>query len=64
FKAPLTLGPQGVLGFGSGDSTPEDLGWSSIGEPTQFGPDLLLKYDREADVMYQEPDVMYREPDV
>jgi diaminohydroxyphosphoribosylaminopyrimidine deaminase/5-amino-6-(5-phosphoribosylamino)uracil reductase len=50
FKAPLTLEPQGVPAFGSGDSTPEDLGWSSTGEPIQFGPDLLLKYDREADV--------------
>ena len=57
FKAPLTLGPQGVPAFGGGDSTPEDLGWSSTGEPIQFGPDLLLKYDREADVMYREPDV-------
>jgi diaminohydroxyphosphoribosylaminopyrimidine deaminase/5-amino-6-(5-phosphoribosylamino)uracil reductase len=50
FKAPLTLGPQGVPAFGGGDSTPEDLGWSSTGEPIQFGPDVLLKYDREADV--------------
>ena len=46
FTAPLTLGPQGVPAFGDGDSTPEDLGWSSTGEPKQFGPDLLLMYSR------------------
>ncbi len=47
FQAPVTLGSQGVLAFPSGDSTPEGLGWSSKGEPIQFGPDVLLTYDRE-----------------
>ena len=47
FKAPLTLGPEGVPAFGDGDSTPEDLGWSSTGEPIRFGCDLLLTYDYE-----------------
>jgi len=50
FQAPLTLGPQGVPAFGGGDSTPEDLGWSSRGEPIRFGPDVLLTYERAADV--------------
>ena len=50
FQAPLTLGPQGVPAFGGGDSTPEDLGWSSRGEPVRFGPDVLLTYERAADV--------------
>ena len=47
FKAPLSLGPGGVPAFGDGDPTPEDLGWSSTGEPIRFGPDLLLTYDYE-----------------
>ena len=50
FQAPLTLGSQGVPAFGGGDSTPEDLGWASTGEPIRFGPDVLVTYDREADV--------------
>jgi diaminohydroxyphosphoribosylaminopyrimidine deaminase/5-amino-6-(5-phosphoribosylamino)uracil reductase len=50
FQAPLTLGAQGVPAFGGGDSTPEGLGWSSRGESIRFGPDVLLTYDREADV--------------
>ena len=50
FQASLTLGPQGVPAFGGGDSTPEDLGWSSRGEPIRFGPDVLLTYERAADV--------------
>ena len=50
FQAPLTLGSQGVPAFGEGGSTPEGLGWSSRGEPIRFGPDVLLTYDREADV--------------
>ena len=50
FQAPLTLGSQGVPAFGGGDSTPEGLGWSSRAEPIRFGPDVLLTYDREADV--------------
>jgi len=47
FQAPLTLGSQGVPAFGVGDSTPEGLGWSSSGEPIQFGPDVLFTYDYE-----------------
>jgi riboflavin biosynthesis pyrimidine reductase len=47
FQAPLTLGSQGVPAFGAGDSTPEGLGWSSSGEPIQFGPDVLFTYDNE-----------------
>ena len=47
FQAPLTLGPQGVPAFGGGDSTPEDLGWSSRGKPTRFGPDVLVTYNYE-----------------
>ena len=50
FQAPLTLGPQGVPAFAGGDSTPEDLGWSNRGEPIRFGPDVLLTYNRGADV--------------
>ena len=50
FQAPLTLGSQGVPAFGSGDSTPEGLGWSSRSDPIQFGPDVLLTYNRKADV--------------
>ena len=48
FRAPVTLGSKGVLAFGSESSTPEDLGWSSRGDPTRFGPDVLIIYDREA----------------
>ena len=47
FQAPLTLGPQGVPAFGGGDSTPEDLGWSSRGKPIRFGPDVLITYNYE-----------------
>ena len=47
FQAPLALGSQGVPAFGGRDSTPEDLGWSSRGEPIRFGPDVLLTYDYE-----------------
>ena len=50
FQAPLTLGSQGVPAFGSGDSTAEGLGWSSRGDPIRFGPDVLLTYNRKADV--------------
>ena len=50
FQAPLTLGSQGVPAFGSGDSTPEGLGWSSRSDPIRFGPDVLLTYNRKADV--------------
>ena len=48
FQAPVALGSQGVPAFGSEISTPEDLGWSSRGDPIRFGPDVLITYDREA----------------
>lgn len=48
FQAPVTLGSQGVPAFGSQNSTPEDMGWSSRGDPIRFGPDVLITYDREA----------------
>jgi hypothetical protein len=47
FQTPVTLGPEGVPAFGDGDSTPEGLGWSGRGEPTRFGPDVLITYDLE-----------------
>ena len=47
FRAPVTLGSQGVPAFPGGDSTPEGLGWRSRGEPIRFGPDVLLTYERE-----------------
>ena len=47
FQAPLTLGSQGVPAFEDGDSTPEELGWSSRGDPVRFGPDVLITYDYE-----------------
>jgi diaminohydroxyphosphoribosylaminopyrimidine deaminase/5-amino-6-(5-phosphoribosylamino)uracil reductase len=45
FQAPVTLGSQGVPAFEGESSTPEGLGWSSRGEPMQFGPDVLITYD-------------------
>ena len=47
FQAPVTLGSEGVPAFGGGDSTPEELGWSSSGDPVRFGPDVLVTYDYE-----------------
>ena len=47
FQAPVTLGSGGVPAFGEGDSTPEELGWSSRGDPVRFGPDVLVTYDYE-----------------
>ena len=47
FQAPVTLGSRGVPAFGGEGSTPEDLGWSSKGEPKRFGPDVLLTYERK-----------------
>lgn len=47
FRAPVTLGSQGVPAFAGGDSTPESVGWSSRGEPLRFGPDVLHTYDLE-----------------
>jgi len=47
FQAPVTLGSEGVPAFGAGDSTPEELGWSSSGDPVRFGPDVLVTYEYE-----------------
>ena len=47
FRAPVTLGSQGVPAFPGGDSTPEGLGWRSRGEPIRFGADVLLTYEYE-----------------
>ena len=47
FRAPLTLGSKGVLAFGGESATPEDLGWSSRGDPIRFGPDVLVTYNYE-----------------
>ena len=47
FRVPVTLGSVGVPAFGDGDSTPEELGWSSRGDPVRFGSDVLVTYDHE-----------------
>ena len=47
FRAPVTLGSQGVPAFPGGDSTPEGLGWRSRSEPIRFGADVLLTYEYE-----------------